>query len=56
MELYKQLDELEKWIEHFDKKSPKVSDATIGWQILHSLLVMNGVIKTLSKSNDMIVQ
>lgn len=45
------LDQLESHIPDFKKTSPAVSNATIGWQIDHSLLVINAVVDELKNSN-----
>lgn len=45
------ISELESYIPDFEKANPTVSQSTIGWQIDHSLLVMNSVIEQLKKSN-----
>lgn len=45
------LDQLESYIQDFEKTNPAVSQSTIGWQIDHSLLVINGVADQLKNSN-----
>lgn len=45
------LDQLESHIADFEKTNPAVSNSTIGWQIDHSLLVINAVIEELKNSN-----
>lgn len=45
------LNELESNIPNFEKTNAVVSNSTIGWQIDHSLLVINGVIDQLKASN-----
>ena len=45
------LNQLESHIEDFEKKNPAVSNSTIGWQIDHSLLVINSIIEQLKISN-----
>lgn len=45
------LNNIEKHIEHYEVINPKVSKATIGWQIDHSLKVINNVIKALQNSD-----
>jgi hypothetical protein len=45
------LKELENHIPLHEKINPVVSQSTIGWQIDHSLLVINGVIDELKNSN-----
>ena len=38
------LQQLENHISNFEKTNPKVSNSTVGWQIDHCLLVINGII------------
>jgi hypothetical protein len=45
------LDQLESNILDFEKTNPVVSQSTIGWQIDHSLLVINTVVDQLKDSN-----
>ncbi|MCF6133187.1 DinB family protein [Flavobacterium wongokense] len=45
------IQELESHIPNLEKSNPTVSQSTIGWQIDHSLLVINGVIDELKNSN-----
>jgi hypothetical protein len=45
------LQQLESHISNFEKTNPKVSNSTVGWQIDHCLLVINGVISQLEVSN-----
>lgn len=45
------LDQLESHIPDFEKTNTAVSQSTIGWQIDHSLLVINGVVDQLKNSN-----
>lgn len=45
------LKKLESHILDFEKTNPAVSNSTIGWQIDHSLLVINSVIDQLKASN-----
>ena len=42
---------LESHISNFKKTNPKVSNSTIGWQIDHCLLVINGIIGQLEISD-----
>ena len=42
---------LEEQIENREVINPKISKATIGWQIDHSLKVINSVVKTLQSSD-----
>ena len=50
-ELKKLLTQLEHAIPDFEMKNLSISNSNIGWHIEHSLLVFNGIIETLSKSN-----
>lgn len=43
--------QLENHLPNFEKSNAKVSNSTIGWQIDHCLLVINGVISQLEISN-----
>lgn len=45
------LDQLESHIPDFEKTNSVVSQSTIGWQIDHSLLVINNVVDRLKDSN-----
>jgi hypothetical protein len=45
------INELEANIPYHEKTNPTVSQSTIGWQIDHSLLVINSVIDQLKNSN-----
>lgn len=45
------LEQLESHIPDFEKTNPAVSNSTIGWQIDHSLLVINTVVDQLKNSN-----
>ena len=49
--LEKQILQLEKHIAKSETSNEKVSNSTIGWQIDHCLLVINGVISQLEISN-----
>ena len=49
--IVKQLTELASYISQSDRQNVGVSNANIGWQIDHSLRVMNQVISALLKSN-----
>jgi len=51
IQLYKHLEELESYISDYEKSNPKVSAATVGWQIGHSFKVMRGVCSALKNSN-----
>lgn len=48
--LIEQLDELESYIPKMELSNEKVSKSTVGWQIDHSLKVINSVVKTLQSS------
>lgn len=43
--------QLENHIPNLDKTNSKVSNSTVGWQIDHCLLVINGIIEQLEISN-----
>lgn len=45
------LEQLENQIPNYEKTNPAVSNATIGWQIDHSLIVINAVAEELKSSN-----
>ena len=45
------LDQLESHIPAFEKTNFNVSQSTIGWQIDHSLIVINAVVEELKNSN-----
>jgi hypothetical protein len=45
------LAQIETFIPDYEKTNAAVSQASVGWQIDHSLLVVNGVINVLKKSN-----
>jgi hypothetical protein len=49
-QLQKLLKELESNISHFKKTNPAISKSTIGWQIDHSLLVINSVVDQIKVS------
>lgn len=42
---------IENYIPFFEKVNPKVSKATVGWQLDHSLKVINNVLITMKKSD-----
>lgn len=50
--IVKQLAELSKYIPQSDRQNLAISNANIGWQIDHSLRVMNQVITALLSSNS----
>lgn len=43
--------QIENTLPHWEKQNAAISQATIGWQLDHSLLVINGVMAQLAKSN-----
>jgi hypothetical protein len=45
------LNEIERYIPVFEKTNTAVSQSTVGWQVEHTLLVLNGVVEALSRSN-----
>lgn len=45
------ISELESHIPDFEKTNPKVSNSTVGWQVDHSLIMVNVIIDQLKKSN-----
>ena len=45
------IDELEKHSINYEKTNPTISNATVGWQIAHSLKVINTIINALKLSN-----
>lgn len=47
------LQQLERHISNFEKTNPNVSNSTIGWQIDHCLLVINGIIGQLEISDPL---
>ena len=49
--LQHQISELESHISNLEKTNPSVSNSTIGWQIDHCLMVINGVIPQIEVSN-----
>jgi len=50
-QLQKLLNQLESYIPDFEKTNPAVSQSTIGWQIDHSLIVINAVVNELKNAN-----
>lgn len=50
--IFQLIDTLESKVPQKDKLAATISDTTIGWQISHSLKVINGVVKLVSKSNS----
>lgn len=51
MKLLKAIEELESYISKQSLSNPAISNATIGWQIAHTLKVIDGVSQTVVKSN-----
>ena len=49
--LESKLNELESYISGFEKKNLKISKATVGWQIDHSLKVINSVVNAMKNSD-----
>ena len=47
------LQQLERHISNFEKTNPNVSNSTVGWQIDHCLLVINGIIGQLEISDPL---
>ena len=45
--------ELESHISNFEKTNPNVSNSTVGWQIDHCLLVINGIIGQIEISDPL---
>ena len=45
------VNQLESYIANYEKVNPAVSQSSIGWHIDHSLMVINGIIDELKKSN-----
>jgi hypothetical protein len=45
------VDQLGCHIKDFEKTNPSISQATVGWQIDHSFLVINTVVNQIKKSN-----
>jgi len=45
------LNQIESHIPNHEKANDKVSQSTIGWQLDHSLLVINGVVSQIKSSN-----
>lgn len=50
-ELNDLLQQIENAIPHWEKQNTAISLATVGWQLDHSLLVINGIIAQLAQSN-----
>ncbi|WP_203256134.1 DUF1569 domain-containing protein [Hyunsoonleella ulvae] len=46
-----QLSQIEAFIPHFRAVNTSVSKVSVGWQLAHSLKVINGVFKTMANSN-----
>lgn len=50
-QLHELLNQIETYIPHHEKSNDKVSQSTIGWQLDHSLLVINAVVTQMKESN-----
>ncbi|WP_412476452.1 DinB family protein [Flavobacterium sp. TBRC 19031] len=50
-ELNDLLSQIENAIPYWEKQNTTISQATVGWQLDHSLLVINGIITQLAESN-----
>ncbi|MFN4028100.1 MAG: DinB family protein [Flavobacterium sp.] len=50
-ELNDLLSQIENAIPYWEKQNTTISQATVGWQLDHSLLVINGIITQLAQSN-----
>lgn len=50
-QLHDILNQIESLIPHHEKRNEQVSQSTIGWQLDHSLLVINGVIEQMKISS-----
>jgi hypothetical protein len=50
-ELNDLIGQIENNLPHWKKQNTTISQATVGWQLDHSLLVINGIIAQLAKSN-----
>ena len=50
--LAQQLQEFESYLTDFEKENSSISNATVGWQIEHSLLVMNSIINRLQEPKE----
>ena len=51
MLLQKELNQLEEYINSFEKINPSISSKSIGWHIDHSLKVINSVVNALKESD-----
>ncbi len=51
MELEKLLQKIELLLPEIDKENEKVSRASVGWHLEHSLLILNGSLKGLAMTN-----
>jgi hypothetical protein len=49
--LENKLNSIENYISDFEKKNEKISKATVGWHLDHSLKVINAVISSMEKSD-----
>jgi len=55
MLLENELAELERFIQHMDKRNSSVSASTVGWHIDHSLRVIIGIFRTFQNSINQIL-
>lgn len=49
--LENKLYQIESYLSHYDRKKTKVSKVTVGWQLHHSLKVINAIVVAMQKSN-----
>jgi len=49
--LENKLNQIERYLSHCDRKNTKVSKVTVGWQLDHSLKVINAVVTTMQNSD-----
>ena len=54
--LENKLNQIENFIPEFEKKNVKVSKATVGWQLDHSLKVINSVVNAMQNSDSNLYQ
>jgi len=50
-QLQRLISELESHIPNFERTNPNVSNSTIGWQVDHSLIMVNIIVDQVKKSN-----
>ncbi len=51
MLLSKEIDEIKSLLQHYDATNEKISAVSVGWQLDHSLRVINSVINVMKKSD-----